>query len=105
MDSSKKLQIILSHFINGQWEHEDGIVIQTLDNPGWMIRVSLFGTFLQGYNFTAIEEEFSEKNWYVCRVKSGYFEGFGGVDNLENVVGIFYDWFDKALSTRVQTSV
>ena len=97
MDSIKKLQSILSHFVNGQWEHEDGLIIQTLDNPGWMVRVSLFGTFLQDQDFTTIEEEISDKNWYVCRVKYGYFEGFGGVNNLENIVDILYSWFEKEL--------
>jgi len=104
MDFSEKLQTILSHFINGQWEHEDGIIIQTLDNPGWMVRISLFGTFLQGHDFTATEEELSERNWYICRVKNGYFEGFGGVNNLSDIVDIFYDWFDKSLFAKMQSS-
>lgn len=105
MDSIQKLQTILSHFINGQWEHEDGIAIKTLDNPGWMIRVSLFGTFLQGCDFTAIEENASEQDWYVCRVKNGYFEGYGGVYNLGKIVDTFYNWFYEEHSAVNKPSV
>ena len=104
MDSSEKLQTILSHFINGQWEHEDGIVIENLDNPGWMVRISLFGTFLQGHNFTATEKELSERNWYVCRVKNGYFEAAGGVNNLGDIIDVFYNWFNEMLPVKKKSS-
>ena len=100
MDSSKKLQTIISHFINGQWEHEEGVIIQTIDNPGWMIKVSLYGTFLQGCDFTEVEKELSTKEWYVCRVKNGYFEGFGSVNNLDNIVDVLYGWFNQMLSNN-----
>lgn len=29
---------------NGDWEHEFGIKIDTLDNPGWMIKIDLADT-------------------------------------------------------------
>src|SRR5690348_1300611 len=29
---------------DGHWEHQYGMVIETLDNPGWSIRVELEGT-------------------------------------------------------------
>ncbi|UCH44768.1 MAG: hypothetical protein JSV11_10785 [Nitrospiraceae bacterium] len=28
---------------NGDWEHQYGIVIETLDNPGWRVKIDLTG--------------------------------------------------------------
>ncbi len=37
----------LAHWIgvrsDGEWEHHNGIVLQTTDNPGWMIRITARG--------------------------------------------------------------
>jgi hypothetical protein len=30
------------------WEHEYGVKIATLDNPGWRVQVDLIGTALEG---------------------------------------------------------
>ena len=32
---------------DGDWEHENGIKIGTLDNPGWYIKIMLGGTELE----------------------------------------------------------
>jgi Immunity protein 53 len=33
---------------DGDWEHGYGVAIQTLDNPGWSLRINLEGTMLEG---------------------------------------------------------
>jgi len=33
---------------NGDWEHLYGVRIETLDNPGWTLRVELAGTLSTG---------------------------------------------------------
>ena len=33
---------------NGDWEHEFGIKIETLDNPGWNLEIDLSGTGFEG---------------------------------------------------------
>jgi len=63
---------------NGEWEHSYGIKIDTLDNPGWSISISLLGTELEHKPFDALEQERSENDWLNCRLKDGSFEGFGG---------------------------
>ena len=43
MNSSQSLEYIvgwLSKRCDGLWEHHNGIVLQTTDNPGWMIRLT-----------------------------------------------------------------
>jgi hypothetical protein len=29
---------------NGDWEHQYGVKIETLDNPGWHVEIDLIGT-------------------------------------------------------------
>jgi Immunity protein 53 len=44
MNSLKPLEIIDTWFktlVNGDWEHHNGIKIETTDNPGWMITINL----------------------------------------------------------------
>jgi len=104
MNCSEKLQVILSHFADGDWEHGEGITVESLDNPGWMVRISLAGTFLEDQDFAAIEAESSEEDWYVCRVEGRFFEAAGGVNNLANMIDVFYGWFDKKLSMTARSS-
>lgn len=37
-----------SEHCNGDWEHECGVRISTLDNPGWYIEIDIHGTELEG---------------------------------------------------------
>jgi Immunity protein 53 len=44
MNNLKPLEIIDAWFktlVNGDWEHHNGIKIETTDNPGWMITLNL----------------------------------------------------------------
>ena len=70
---------------DGEWEHEFGVKIDTLDNPGWMMQVDLKRTGEEGRGFEEVEIERSESDWLHCRVASNKFEGFGGPSNLEEM--------------------
>ena len=37
-----------SEHCNGDWEHQYGLEISTLDNPGWFIEIDIQGTELEG---------------------------------------------------------
>ena len=63
---------------DGDWEHEFGIQIDTLDNPGWLVNIDLFGTDCEGKKFSEVNHETSEDNWYQCCIKNGRFNGAGG---------------------------
>lgn len=77
---------------NGEWEHTFGVTIETLDNPGWSMRVDLAETPLKGVSFSPIKREVSEENWIHARVEEGCFVGFGGSKNLEELISIFTSW-------------
>ena len=48
---------------DGAWEHTYGIKIETLDNPGWMLRVDLVETELAGRAFDRVEVERFTLGW------------------------------------------
>ena len=36
---------------HGGWEHYFGVVIETLDNPGWLVKIDLEETTLDGKHY------------------------------------------------------
>lgn len=81
---------------NGEWEQEFGINIESMDNPGWSVTVDLEGTPLEEARFARISEARSELDWIECRVQAGQFQGFGGPENLEELLTRFLDWAESA---------
>jgi Immunity protein 53 len=77
---------------DGLWEHSYGVKIDTLDNPGWTLRVDLRGTPLQEQVFVALSDGMEGEEWISCRVKDGQFEGAGGPHMLSRLARIFVDW-------------
>jgi hypothetical protein len=51
---------------DGDWEHSFGIVIETLDNPGWSVTIDLKDTNLEGKTFETFQNEVSEEQWIHC---------------------------------------
>lgn len=77
---------------DGDWEHCFGIKIETLDNPGWSIRIDLKDTLLENKIFTSVEKHASEESWIVCKVEEKRFIAYGGPDCLQEMLGIFLQW-------------
>ncbi|MFW6692733.1 Imm53 family immunity protein [Streptomyces sp. MAR4 CNX-425] len=48
---------------DGDWEHEYGVKIHTLDNPGWLIKVDLPGTSKEGATLPPESEEGPDGSW------------------------------------------
>jgi hypothetical protein len=78
---------------DGEWEHGQGIRISTIDNPGWQISIPLRGTPYLNEPFEDAKRE-GESDWVVCRKRDGIFEGFGGVNNLQDILETFRSWVD-----------
>ncbi len=75
MNVIKELQIWYASHCNGEWEHSFGVGIDTLDNPGWWVKINLTGTELEGRKFQPIrhgisdDEKSTESEWMTCQVK------------------------------------
>jgi hypothetical protein len=81
---------------NDDWEHQYGISIGTLDNPGWSLRVDLSETELGRRDFSPLKIERADNDWVQCRVVDGKFEGFGGPKNLIELIDVFLNWAERA---------
>lgn len=74
---------------NGDWEHQYGVHITTLDNPGWALDVDLAGTPDAERVIPNEMVERSETDWVAVEVKDGTFHARGGPGNLGEMIGRF----------------
>lgn len=83
------------------WENQFGICIETLDNPGWSVKVSLENTDVKDKTFENINIERTENDWIHCKIeydKEGndtHFFGNGGPMNLGEILDVFKLWIEK----------
>ncbi len=74
---------------NEVWEHSYGIKIDTLDNPGWSVSIDLIGTCLENKIADTISYNRTEDDWVNCSISDNQFKGFGGPENLSEILSIF----------------
>lgn len=77
---------------NGDWEHDFGIVIETLDNPGWSVRIDLAGTVMEDVPYPSVETSDGDTVWLVCELRDGQWQGHCGPLQLEQVLSEFFTW-------------
>jgi hypothetical protein len=92
---------------DGDWEHDYGITIGTLDNPGWYVVINLVETPLETAAFEPVRRHRSEEDWVECRIVEAQsegrwewvgdvggpqYQGAGGPHNLLEIVHIFREW-------------
>lgn len=80
---------------NGDWEHCYGIIIQTCDNPGWVIEIELMETDLENVSFNKIQKEISDNEWICCTVENNVFRGSGSIDKFEEILIVFKRWTEE----------
>ena len=91
-----RLQRWYSAQCDGDWEHGLGVRIETLDNPGWMVKIHLIGTPLETAEFPEVRKIDDEREWVDCRVAGGEFRGAGGPHMLGAIIEIFVRWAEDA---------
>jgi hypothetical protein len=77
---------------NGEWEHVQGVTIETLDNPGWMVTIDLLGTALEDQPMVPLRAERAPNDWLVCEVDHNRFRGQGDGQKLGQIILIFERW-------------
>ena len=92
----QRLQNWYQAHCNGAWEHKAGVTIETLDNPGWSVRIQLAGTSLEGREFTEISDMDPDSDWIRCWLEDSSFLGVGGPRQLERILTTFLDWAEAA---------
>ena len=91
-DLLKEIQDWYQSQCNGDWELGDGIKIDSLDNPGWWVKIDLRKTVLENEPFATIDESPSETDWIICKVEEQQFDGAGDPQKLEKILSTFYSW-------------
>jgi hypothetical protein len=97
MDSIAWLEQWYSEQCNDLWEHQYGITIQTLDNPGWSVKVDLTGTAISGVTMKEVGQLaginhggiHGKQDWPHCRVEANCFVGAGGPLSLASICDAF----------------
>jgi hypothetical protein len=80
---------------DGQWEQSYGVLIDTLDNPGWLLRVDLADTALAGRSLDRREIHRSEHDWLSIQLADNRFEAACGPLNLGEAVHEFRLWAER----------
>ena len=78
---------------DGDWEHEFGPSISTIDNPGWSLKIDLVGTDCDGRTLDCIEYNGDDEiDWWTCWTEENTFHGAGGPLHLRSLLQAFRDW-------------
>ena len=80
---------------DGDWEHSYGIKIETLDNPGWIIKIDLSETPYQKKVFANVDEDNGDDDWIKCFLRDGQYIGVGDPTKLEKILLIFKMWIES----------
>lgn len=77
---------------NGDWEHSYGYKIETLDNPGWAIKIDLAETALENIEF---QREFqnpkNDNDWFQIHTENNILNIYCGPENMKSTFEIFFD--------------
>ena len=77
---------------DGHWEHEYGVRIETIDNPGWSVEIDLSGTELGGRIFEEFEIHRSPDDWLTAWVEVDKWKLACGPLNLAEGLHRFRAW-------------
>ena len=91
-DALGRLQKWYTGCCDGDWEHEHGVEIGTLDNPGWRVVIDIPTDSLPAEGFSRHELHRSPDDWVACWVEDGKFNAACGPTNLEEALGHFLGW-------------
>ncbi|MFF0868596.1 immunity 53 family protein [Nonomuraea sp. NPDC003560] len=96
-DALMFLQSWYASCCNDDWEHSYGVTIDTLDNPGWHVKIDLVDTPLTGALLDPSKVERTEDDWIHVWSDGIRFEGACGPLNLGELSEAFRDFIDNAV--------
>ena len=79
---------------NGDWEHTYGIQIDTIDNPGWSLKIDLLETSHEGKKMS-MKLLNSDNDWYDINSNGEVFTAFGDISKLSFLIGAFKEFIDN----------
>ncbi len=91
-----------SRHCDGDWEHQHGVRLETLDNPGWILTVDLIHTNLQGCLMPELSEGCNPDGhpispfWIHCFVADNQFKAACDPTQLARLFEEFQRFSDSA---------
>lgn len=90
---------------DGEWEHDCGVTVETLDNPGWLVKIDLRDVEPEAAAsarvVSVLGDPPSEANgnqagpvWMTCKVESGKFIGAGDPTQLRAILAQFRSFIE-----------
>ena len=80
---------------DGDWEHAEHFIIQSTDDPGWLVSINLEETECEGKEFHSINIKNDKEDRYQCFLDKKKFIGKGGPKNLIEILTTFKSWVQK----------
>ncbi|MFI8962770.1 immunity 53 family protein [Streptomyces sp. NPDC053493] len=76
---------------DGDWEHSAGVRIESLDNPGWTVRLDIVGTPVEGLTWERVIVDDSEENWLHHWADGASIRAAGGPHRLKDALEAVLD--------------
>ena len=93
MNQLSEIQSWYKSHCDGEWEHQYGIMIETIDNPGWIVKIDLQGTGLIAKKFDELKVNYDhDSDWIICKKDEKHFEAACGPTKLSEVLSHFLQW-------------
>lgn len=95
------------HHCDDSWEHQHGVKLETLDNPGWLLTINLVETELQGSTMPEVREGLSpddhpcSPSWIHCSIRNHQFRGACDPHQVARLFDIF-DQFRRSNSETLK---
>ncbi len=95
MDILEWIQNWYQSHCDGDWEHSGGILIGTIDNPGWRVIIDLKDTELENLHLDYALNEKSANDWYAIKIENNKFEGHCDPTKLKFLLNKFKEIVEK----------
>jgi hypothetical protein len=73
---------------DGDWEHQYGVHVDTLDNPGWWLKVDILDTPHEG-KMLKVKVLNTSTDWYTINCDGEKFEAWGDPTKLPTLITMF----------------
>lgn len=92
----RELQALQAWYLaqcDGDWEHQCGVKVETLDNPGWIADIDLAETALEGRPLSEVLNPHEhDVEWLRCWCENDRFRIACGPTGLADGIRIFLEW-------------
>lgn len=73
---------------NDVWEHSFGVEIANIDNPGWRVKIN----GVSSKKAIDLDSDRDDVNWVRVKATETEFIGYGGPNNLNEILTLAIDW-------------